>query len=38
MGNWLALASALAGVGILPRGWQKGLSAAAAIVVILRML
>jgi hypothetical protein len=37
IGRWLALAGALAGVGILPRRWQKALSAASAVAVIIRM-
>jgi hypothetical protein len=34
-GKWLALAGALAALGILPKGWQKmiaGLGAAVAII------
>ena len=31
-GSWLALGAALAGVGLLPRGWQKSLAVAAAAV------
>lgn len=36
--RWLALGAALAGVGILPKNWQKGLSFACALVVILKFL
>ena len=35
-GRWVALAAALAGVGILPKGWQKMLSAAAVVIMILK--
>ena len=38
MGKWLALAAALAGLGILPRGWQKALSAVGAVYVIIKLL
>jgi len=37
-GKWLALAGALAGLGILPKGWQKTISAAGAVYMIVRML
>jgi len=37
LGRWLALASALAGLGILPKGWQKALSATGAVIVILKL-
>jgi hypothetical protein len=37
IGKWLTLASALAGVGILPKRWQKVLSAASAVVVIIKI-
>ncbi len=37
MAKWLALASALAGLGILPKGWQKALSAAGAAIVIVKL-
>lgn len=37
IGKWLALASALAGLGILPKGWQKALSAAAAAIMIIKL-
>jgi hypothetical protein len=36
--KWLALGSALASVGILPKGWQKALAAASATVVLIKML
>jgi len=38
MGKWLALAGALASVGILPKGWQKAIGVAGAVLVIIKML
>jgi hypothetical protein len=38
MGKWLALAGALAGLGLLPSKWQKAISAASAVILILNML
>jgi hypothetical protein len=37
IGKWLALGTALAGVGILPKGWQKTLAPASAAIVIIRV-
>jgi len=37
MAKWLALASALVALGILPKGWQKALSAAGAAIVIANL-
>jgi hypothetical protein len=36
LGKWLAVAAALAGAGLLPRTWQKALSATAALLVLLK--
>jgi hypothetical protein len=36
-GKLLALASALLALGILPKGWQKGISAATALCVLWRL-
>lgn len=36
--KWLALASALAGVGVLPKGWQKTISAAGAVLFFVSMI
>ena len=36
LGKWLAVAAAFAGVGVLPRGWQKTLSGAAAVLMLLK--
>lgn len=38
LGKWLALASALAALGFLPKGWQKAISAAGAAYMITKML
>jgi len=38
LGKWLALASALAGLGFLPKSWQKALSAAGAVLAIIKLL
>ena len=32
------MASALVGVGLLPKGWQKTISAASAAILIIKML
>lgn len=32
--KWLALATALASLGLLPRGWQKVLGVAGAVVLL----
>ncbi len=37
-GRWLALAAAAASVGLLPKGWQKTLGAASALLWLLRCL
>jgi hypothetical protein len=37
-GKILAVVTALIGVGVLPKGWQKGVSAATAVVLILKLL
>jgi hypothetical protein len=37
-GRWLALAAAAASVGILPKGWQKTLGAASALLWFLKSL
>jgi hypothetical protein len=36
--KWLAVASALAGVGVLPRDWQRTLSAAGAVLLLASMI
>ncbi|MET7817221.1 hypothetical protein [Micromonospora zamorensis] len=36
--KWLALGSALAAVGILPKGWQKALAGASAAILVVKML
>ncbi|GAA1625283.1 hypothetical protein GCM10009679_32920 [Saccharothrix algeriensis] len=38
LGKWLALAGALAALGLLPKAWQKAISAAGAAYVIAKML
>jgi hypothetical protein len=38
LGKWLALAAAAASLGILPKGWQKTLGAASAVVWLLKQL
>jgi hypothetical protein len=38
LGKWLTLLAALAAVGILPRGWQRNLAAASAILAALASL
>lgn len=37
-GKLLAIAGALIAVGILPKGWQKAVSAASALLLISRLL
>ena len=37
-GKLLALAGALVSLGLLPKGWQKAISAATALYVISRLL
>jgi hypothetical protein len=37
-GKLLALVGALIAVGVLPKGWQKGVSAATALLLISRFL
>ncbi len=37
LGKWLALAGALVALGVLPRSWQKAVSAASAAVVIAKL-
>jgi len=37
LGKVLAIASALIAVGVLPKGWQKGVSAATALLLISRL-
>jgi len=37
-GKWLALAAAAASLGILPKGWQRTLGVAGAIVWLLKNL
>jgi len=36
--KWLALAAAAASVGLLPKGWQKALGAASALIWFLKLL
>ncbi len=38
LGKILAIATALIAVGVLPKGWQKGVSAATALLLISRLL
>lgn len=38
LGKWLALAAAAASLGILPKGWQKTLGVASALVWLLKQL
>lgn len=38
MGKWLAVASLLVSLGVLPKNWQKGVGAAAALVWLLGQL
>lgn len=38
LGKWLALAAAAASLGILPKGWQKTLGVASALVWFLKQL
>lgn len=36
--KWIMLASAMAGVGLLPRGWQKTLGAAGVVLLAIKFL
>jgi hypothetical protein len=38
LGKLLAMAGALVAVGVLPQKWQKGVSAATALLVLSRLL
>jgi hypothetical protein len=38
LGKVLAVLGALIAVGVLPKGWQKGVSAATALLLISRLL
>lgn len=38
LGKLLAIASALIAIGVLPKRWQKGVSAATALLLISRLL
>lgn len=38
MGKWLAVAGLLISLGVLPKNWQKGVGAAAALVWLYRQL
>jgi hypothetical protein len=38
LGKWLALAAAAASLGILPKGWQKSLGTASALVWFIKQL
>lgn len=37
-GKWLALVSALIGLGMLPSGWRKPVAAAGAVIAIIKIL
>ena len=36
--KWLVVAGAAVSVGLLPKGWQKGISAATAALVLINLL
>ncbi len=36
-GKWLGVLAAAVSVGLLPKGWQKGISVATAVLMLLKL-
>jgi hypothetical protein len=37
-GKWLAVAATASSVGVLPKGWQKAIAAASALLLLLDLM